>query len=57
MTTNGFELVSRLCNDAYLRYEFRGKQKGGRGRPKQYDGKVNYNDLDLNYFVEMENNH
>jgi len=31
---NRFDIVSRLRNDAFLRYEFTGKQKEGRGRPK-----------------------
>lgn len=52
---NGFELVSRLRNDAYLRYEFTEKQKEGRGRPKQYDGKVDFNNLDMKHFTLVEN--
>ena len=56
LTANGFELVSRLRNDAFLRYKFIGQQKDGRGRPKQYDGKVDFNNLDLNHFIEIENN-
>ena len=56
LTENGFELVSRLRNDAYLRYEFIGNQKGGRGRPKQYDGKVDFNNLDMKHFTLIQNN-
>ena len=55
LTENGFELVSRLRNDAYLRYEFTGQQKEGRGRPKQYDGKVDFNNLDMKHFTLVEN--
>jgi len=56
LTANGFELVSRLRNDAYLRYKFIGQQKSGRGRPKEYDGQVDFKNLDLNHFSEIENN-
>jgi hypothetical protein len=41
----GFHLVSRLRNDADLYYTFKGKQKDGRGRPKKYDGKINFKNL------------
>ena len=55
LTQNGFELVSRLRNDSYLRYRFSGQQKGGKGRPKQYDGKVDFNNLDMDHFTLIEN--
>ena len=42
---SGFEIVSRLRTDAHLQYAFIGKQKIGRGRPKKFDGKVDYNNL------------
>ena len=50
MNNNGFEVVSRLRTDAYLQYLFTGKQKKGRGRPRKFAGKIDYNNLDLNYF-------
>ena len=50
INNNGFEVVSRLRTDAYLQYLFTGKQKKGRGRPRKYAGKIDYNNLDLNYF-------
>jgi hypothetical protein len=50
INNNGFEVVSRLRTDAYLQYLFTGKQKKGRGRPRKYTGKIDYNNLDLNYF-------
>jgi len=56
MCNNDFELVCRLRNDAYLRYEFKGKQKSGRGRPKQYDGKVDFNKLNMKHFCIIEEN-
>ncbi len=37
---NRFETVSRLRNDAYLWYIYKGKPKTGRGSPKKYDSKI-----------------
>lgn len=51
LTENGFEIISRLRNDADLLYLFTGVQKGGRGAPKKYDGKVRYDSLDDDYFT------
>jgi len=45
LNENGFEVISRLRNDADLLYLFTGVQKGGQGRPKEYDGKINYDKL------------
>lgn len=53
---SGFEIVSRLRTDAHLQYAFIGKQKSGRGRPKRFAGKVDYDNLDLNYFEEFQTN-
>jgi hypothetical protein len=50
LNENGFEVISRLRNDADLLYLFTGVQKGGRGAPKKYDGKVLYNKLNDDYF-------
>lgn len=48
---NGFELVSRFRDDADLQYKFKGKQKSGRGRPKKYDGKLDYSNLNMEHFT------
>ena len=40
------EIVGRLRRDANLRYLYHGPQKGGRGRPKRYIGKINVKNLD-----------
>ena len=40
----------RLRDDANLNYLYTGKQKSGRGRPKQYDGKVDMNTIDKRRF-------
>ena len=53
---NGFEIVCRLRDDAFLRYGYTGKQSPGRGRPKQYDGKVDFNNLDMGHFRVVEEN-
>lgn len=41
----GFAMISRLRLDARTLYVYEGKRTGRRGRPKKYDGKVDYTDL------------
>lgn len=41
----GLELVTKLRNDANMRFRFTGARTGQRGRPKSYDGKVDWQDL------------
>jgi len=31
-------------------YKFKGEQKGGRGRPKKHDGKIDFKNLNKDYF-------
>lgn len=45
MSDNGFDIISRLRCDANLKYLYQGEHKKGRGRPKQYDGKVDFTHL------------
>lgn len=45
----GFQTVSRLRDDADMRYIFKGVQKRGKGRNKQYDGKINFKKLNAKY--------
>lgn len=45
ITEAGRALVTRLRSDANLRYLYRGPRKTGPGAPKQYDGKVHFDDL------------
>lgn len=40
------ELISRLRDDANLRYLYTGKRKGGKGRPRKYSGKVDVKNID-----------
>lgn len=41
----GLELVTKLRNDANMRFRFTGTRNAQRGRPKVYDGKVDWQDL------------
>lgn len=45
----GFQLISRLRDDANLQYIFDGEQKNGKGRKKEFDGKVDFKNLDKKY--------
>ncbi|MCS3708349.1 hypothetical protein GGP59_003367 [Salinibacter ruber] len=44
VTGLGGDLITRLRSDANLRYLYTGPPKDGPGRPKQYDGKINWDD-------------
>lgn len=39
------EIITKLRNDADLRHLYRGKQKTGSGRPKRFDGRVDWKNL------------
>jgi hypothetical protein len=54
----GFHLISRLRNDASLRYLTTQMPSGGRGRPKQYDGKIDMESLEEERFeiIDLEDN-
>lgn len=49
-------LVCRFRDDADLKYIYTGEQKGGRGAPKKYDGKVNVKNPNMQYFTMEEQN-
>jgi hypothetical protein len=51
---NGFECITRMRDDANLQYIYKGQQKGGKGRPKKYDGKVNLQKIDRRRFKCVE---
>ena len=42
----GLHIITKARSDANLMYVFNGKQKGGRGRRKLYDGKINVQKID-----------
>ncbi len=45
VTDLGGNLITRLRSDANLRYLYTGSPKEGPGAPKQYDGKIDWDDL------------
>jgi len=53
----GFDVISRLRDDASLRYLTTQVSSGGRGRPKLYDGKIDMKQLEENRFevIPLEN--
>ena len=53
---NEFHIVSRLRNDADMQYKYLGKQRDGRGRPKLYGDKVEFDNLDMMHFSTIERN-
>lgn len=58
LTFEGFQIVSRLRDDADLQYLFYGQQKQGRGRKKKYDGKIDFQNLNserVNLVLDIEN--
>jgi hypothetical protein len=46
LTKEGFVVVTKGRRDANLKYLYNGKQKGGKGRPKQFSGKVDLQSID-----------
>ena len=53
---NNFQVVSRLRNDADLKYLYIGKKKTGKGRPKKYAGKIDYEKINNEHFKLIEKN-
>lgn len=41
MIAAGYVVFTRLRKDAFMRYLYHGPKRKGRGRPKQYDGRIN----------------
>ena len=50
----GLEQIGKLRLDANLRYLYQGPKRPGPGRPKTYDGKVNWDNLSRFEHVETE---
>ena len=50
----GMHLISRIRDDADLKYMYRGAQKPGKGRHKKYDGKVDRKKPNMEYFIMEE---
>ncbi|MBN2898502.1 MAG: transposase, partial [Clostridia bacterium] len=47
-------LISRLRDDADLKYLYYGPRTGKRGRPKKHDGKIDWNNLKDDYFERVQ---
>jgi hypothetical protein len=47
-------VISRIRDDADLKYLYRGAQKQGKGRHKKYDGKVDIEKPNMDYFILEE---
>lgn len=48
-----FDVISRLRNDADLKYLYTGKPTGRPGRPKKYTGKIDLKNIDKDYFKQI----
>lgn len=53
---NGFHVISRFRNDAVLFYPTLENRTGKRGRPKLYDGKIDFENLDITKCTEYKVN-
>ena len=49
----GMNLISRLRKDSDLKYLYRGKPTGKRGRPTKYAGKIKLKDINKKYFEQV----
>jgi Transposase DDE domain len=50
----GFTIISRLQNNIHLRYAYTaptGEKRAGRGRPQEYDGKIDSKNVSLDHFT------
>ena len=54
MVENGYHVISRFRNDAVLFYPTLEGKTGKRGRPKVYDGKIDFRNLDLSRCKELD---
>ena len=52
----GMHLISRLRDDADLKYIYKGAKKTGKGKPKLYDGKIDKQSPDPKHFILEEEN-
>ena len=48
----GFHLVSRFRSDASMMYLYTGGRTGKKGRPKEYDGKIDFKNLDMDFSTD-----
>ena len=50
VTSCGFKLISRMQSNANPRYLYDSQRTGKQGRPREFDGQVDYKNLDKKYF-------
>jgi Transposase DDE domain len=46
----GLTMISRMQNNSILRYKYTGQLKGGRGRPKVFDGRIDPKNVSTKHF-------
>lgn len=51
----GFQVISKLRDDANLRYKFTGEYSG-KGRPPEFAGRVNFKELNMDIFTKIQVN-
>jgi len=55
LMNEGFHVISKLRDDANLRYKFTGEYSGS-GRPSQFAGKIDLDNLDMDIFTQIQIN-
>ena len=55
LMNEGFYIISKLRDDANLRYKFTGEYSGS-GRPTQFAGKIDLNNLNMDIFTQIQIN-
>lgn len=51
ITSSGLHFLSRLRDDSVLMYKYKGEPTGKKGAPKKFNGRVDPQNPDLNYFT------
>lgn len=50
-TQTSLDVITRLRSDANCKYLYKGPKSTNKGVPKKYDGKIDWNNLNLNHFT------
>ncbi|MEO5995811.1 MAG: hypothetical protein ABIN89_03745 [Chitinophagaceae bacterium] len=50
----GLHVITKMRPDAILRYPYSGPKKTGQERPKAYDGKVDFNNVDKRHIKKFD---
>ena len=54
LAKEGFHVISRFRSNADLRHLYSGERTGKKGRPRKYDGKVDFKNLDMDKFEQVD---